>query len=70
MSFSQARFISLIPSVLWTFALSMVAVTGGTSLEDAVVCRRLPKQFSADWQRWNMADTFANPKDYFQQCIA
>lgn len=42
----------------------------GTSFEDAVVCRRLLDQFMADWQRWNMADTFANPGDYFQQCIA
>ncbi|MBN2292742.1 MAG: hypothetical protein JXM70_09975, partial [Pirellulales bacterium] len=43
---------------------------GETSLEDAVVCRRLLDQFTADWERWKMADTFANPDDYFRQCIA
>ena len=24
----------------------------------------------ADWKRWNMGDTFANPEDYFRQCLA
>ena len=24
----------------------------------------------ADWRQWNLADTFANPEDYFRQCVA
>ena len=27
-------------------------------------------RFMADWRRWNLADTFANPEDYFRQCLA
>ena len=23
-----------------------------------------------DWNRWNLGDTFANPEDYFRQCLA
>jgi hypothetical protein len=43
---------------------------GGTSSEDATVCRGFLDRFMADWQRWNMGDTFANPEDYFRQCVA
>jgi hypothetical protein len=43
---------------------------GHTSCEDAVIYRRFLDQFTADWNRWNMGDTFANPEDYFRQCIA
>ena len=43
---------------------------GGTSCEDAAVVRRSLEQFTADWERWNLGDTFANPEDYFRQCIA
>ena len=41
-----------------------------TSCEDAAVVRRSLEQFTADWERWNLSDTFANPEDYFHQCIA
>ena len=41
-----------------------------TSCEDAAVVRRSLEQFTADWDRWNLGDTFANPEDYFHQCIA
>ena len=43
---------------------------GNTSCEDAVIYRRFLDQFMADWNRWNMGDTFANPEDYFHQCVA
>lgn len=42
---------------------------GKTHCEDAVAYRRFLDLFMADWQRWNMADTFANPEDYFRQCL-
>jgi hypothetical protein len=37
---------------------------------DAQVYRGLFNQFMVDWQRLKMADTFANPEDYFRQCVA
>jgi hypothetical protein len=37
---------------------------------DARLYRGLLEKFMADWQRWRMADTFANPEDYFRQCVA
>lgn len=43
---------------------------GSTDCEDAAVVRRGLEQFTADWDRWNLADTFANPEDYFYQCVA
>jgi hypothetical protein len=43
---------------------------GQTSCEDAVIYRGFLDQFMADWNRWNMGDTFANPEDYFHQCLA
>ena len=43
---------------------------GKTSAEDAVFYHHWLDQFMADWRRWNLADTFANPEDYFRQCVA
>ena len=43
---------------------------GSGHCEDAAVVRRSLEQFNADWERWNLGDTFANPEDYFHQCIA
>ena len=43
---------------------------GDTTCEDAVIYRRFLDQFTADWNRWNLSDTFANPEDYFRQCVA
>ena len=42
---------------------------GKTSVEDAVFYHHWLDQFMADWRRWN-GDTFANPEDYFRQCVA
>jgi hypothetical protein len=41
-----------------------------TSGEDAAIYRGFLDRFMADWQRWNLGDTFANPEDYFRQCLA
>jgi hypothetical protein len=43
---------------------------GNTACEDALIYRRFLDQFMADWNRWNLGDTFANPDDYFRQCVA
>jgi hypothetical protein len=43
---------------------------GNTACEDAVIYRGFLNQFLADWNRWNLGDTFANPDDYFRQCVA
>jgi hypothetical protein len=57
-------------------AVNLVRVTrhfeqiGQTACEDAVLYRQFLDQFMADWSRWHLADTFANPDDYFRQCLA
>ena len=38
--------------------------------EAARLYRGFLDRFMADWQRWNMADTFASPEDYFGKCVA
>jgi len=43
---------------------------GKTHCEDAVAYRTCLDRFLADYDRWNMADTFARPADYFRQCVA
>ncbi len=43
---------------------------GKTASDDAVYYRHRLAQFMADWQRWNLGDTFASPEDYFRQCLA
>ena len=43
---------------------------GKTASDDAVYYRQRLDQFMADWQRWNLDDTFAGPEDYFRQCLA
>lgn len=57
-------------------AVDLVRVTrhyeqiGETACEDAVLYRQFLDQFMDDWNRWNLSDTFANPEDYFHQCLA
>ena len=41
-----------------------------TDSDDAVYYRSQLDQFMSDWNRWNLADTFADPSDYFRQCLA
>ena len=43
---------------------------GNTTCEDAAIYRGFFNQFMADWNRWKMGDAFANPEDYFHQCVA
>jgi hypothetical protein len=43
---------------------------GQTACEDAMIYRGFLDRFMTDWKRWNMGDTFANPEDYFRQCVA
>ena len=43
---------------------------GKTNSEDAVYYRDKLDRFTADWRLWNLGDTFANPEDYFRQCLA
>ena len=43
---------------------------GRAASEDARLYRAFHDSFMADWQRWNMADTFASPENYFRQCVA
>ncbi len=41
-----------------------------TASEDAVFYRERLDRFMADWERWHLSEAFANPEDYFQQCLA
>ncbi len=43
---------------------------GKTHCEDAVGYRGFLDAFLADWQRWKLDEAFANPEDYFRQCLA
>ena len=37
---------------------------------DAQLFRGHLDAFLQDWERWDLADTFASPEDYFRQCLA
>ena len=41
-----------------------------TASEDAVYYRERLDRFMADWERWHLSEAFANPEDYFRQCLA
>lgn len=43
---------------------------GAEQLEDAQWYKQRLDQFMVDWKRWSMEDTFANPEDFFAQCLA
>lgn len=43
---------------------------GAEKLEDAQFYKQRLDRFMVDWKRWNLADTFANPEDFFTQCLA
>ncbi len=42
---------------------------GKASVEDAQFYRDQLERFLVDWERWNMAETFSHPADYFLQCL-
>jgi hypothetical protein len=41
-----------------------------TNCYDAAYYRGQLQQFTNDWDRWKLGDTFANPEDYFRQCLS
>ncbi len=43
---------------------------GQADSEAARLYRGFLDRFMADWQHWNMGDTFASPEDYFRLCVA
>ncbi|MDO8301973.1 MAG: hypothetical protein Q7T18_01910, partial [Sedimentisphaerales bacterium] len=43
---------------------------GKGSCGEAKFYRQALDQFYADWERWNMAQCFGRPQEYFEQCIA
>ena len=43
---------------------------GVERLEDAQWYKQRLDAFMVDWTRWDMADTFASPEDFFAQCLA
>jgi hypothetical protein len=43
---------------------------GHEDSEDARLYRSFLDRFMKDWQRWNMAETFVSPEEYFRQCVA
>jgi hypothetical protein len=43
---------------------------GLANSENAQIYRGFLDRFLVDWQRWNMAATFASPENYFRQCVA
>lgn len=43
---------------------------GCEASEDSQLYRGFLDQFMVDWKRWNMAQTFGSPENYFRQCVA
>jgi hypothetical protein len=43
---------------------------GAEKCEDAQWYRQRLDQFMADWKRWRLDDTFANPETFFRDCLA
>jgi hypothetical protein len=43
---------------------------GKAEVEDARFYRAQQDQFLADWKRWQLADTFDRPEDFFAACLA
>ena len=43
---------------------------GAEHLEDAQWYKERLDRFMVDWKRWNLADTFVSPEEFFTQCLA
>ena len=43
---------------------------GAEHVEDYLFYKDKRDQFLEDWQRWNLAEVFARPEDYFHQCLS
>ena len=57
-------------AVNWPRVFRQYEQSGKTEVEDARFYERIRNLFLADWQRYGMADTWADPDEYFSQCIA
>ncbi|MCL5098325.1 MAG: glycoside hydrolase family 2, partial [Candidatus Omnitrophica bacterium] len=57
-------------AVNWLRIYRQFEQMGKTEVEDARFYKRIRDLFLADWERFNLADTFASPDDYLQRCIA
>ena len=57
-------------AVNWPRIFRQYEQIGKTEVEDAQFYRRIRDAFLADWRRYKMHDTWADPDEYLDQCIA
>lgn len=57
-------------AVNWPRVFRQYEQTGKTEVEDAQFYKRIRDAFLADWTRYKMDDTWADPDEYLDQCIA
>ena len=57
-------------AVNWPRICRQFEQIGHTGGEDAQFYQRIRDRFLADWSLYQMSDTWADPDDYFDQCIA
>jgi len=57
-------------AVNWPRICRQFEQLGNTSGEDAQFYQRIRDRFQADWALYRMADTWASPDDYLNQCLA
>ncbi len=57
-------------AVNWPRVFRQYEQIGKAEVEDARFYKRIRDLFMADWQRYRMYDTWADPDEYFNQCIA
>ena len=57
-------------AVNWGRVFRQFQQIGKPEVEDAQFYRQIRDAFMADWNRYKMADTWADPDEYLDQCIA
>lgn len=57
-------------AVNWPRICRQFEQRGNTTGEDAQFYQRIRDRFLADWALYRMADTWADPDDYLEQCLA
>jgi hypothetical protein len=57
-------------AVNWARVYRQFQQIGKPEVEDALFYKMIRDCFLADWNRYKMADTWANPDEYLDQCIA
>ena len=57
-------------AVNWPRVFRQFEQLGKPEVEDALFYKGIRDAFQADWQRYKMDDTWANPDEYLDQCIA